>query len=66
MKTKFKKLIRKLKYYLGKKEIIYSKSVFGVDDSLIFEKDVAITICYYDYNSNMYGVIVKKLNIKEC
>lgn len=66
MKAKIKKLIRQLKYKFSKKEFIFSNSVFGIDDNLILDRNIAVTIAYYDYKKNMYALILKPLDIKEC
>jgi len=65
MKAKIKKLIRKLKYKFSKKELVFCKSIFGIDDKLILDRNVAISIAYYDHNKNMYVVILKHLDIME-
>ena len=63
----FKQLIRKIKYRLGPKELVFDNGPFDkIDMKLLLDRDVSVTICSYNESRGVFIVLVKTVGVIRC
>jgi hypothetical protein len=59
---KLTKLIRKIKYHLGKKEFVYDSEINNYIPDVVFERNVILYIISYIPEHDIYRMTVQQYN----